>query len=163
MKKSASVVASLLTLAFTASPARAEGPVRLGAGFGIPYGVIGVNVEARAGDYVGLTAGVGHTVFAGVGWCVGGRGYLFPPERKLRPRLAAYYGTAYVHGDLEKQKAGLAVGGGAHLRLGKSKKHGLETDVLLIVSPSTSSVEEDWGGVSVGAPVKVSLGYTFSF
>lgn len=163
MRKSALVVALLAPLVFTASSARAEGPVRLGVGLGIPYGVIGLNVEVGAGDHVGLTAGVGHTVFAGVGWCVGGRGYLFSADRKLRPRLGAYFGTAFVQADLEKKKAGLAVGPGAHLRLGKSGKHGLEADLLLIATPSTSSVEDEWGGESVGVPVKLSLGYTFSF
>ncbi|HLA77162.1 MAG TPA: hypothetical protein VJU18_06245 [Vicinamibacteria bacterium] len=163
MRKSALVVASFAALSLTPSPVRAEGQVRLGAGLGIPYGVIGLNVEARAGDHVGVTAGIGHTVFAGVGWCVGGRGYLFSADRKLRPRLGAYFGTAFVQADLEKKKAGLALGPGAHLRLGKSGKHGLEADLLVIVTPSTSSVEDEWGGESVGVPVKLSLGYTFSF
>ena len=42
---------------------------------------------------------------------------------------------------------------------GQSKRHGIDTDVLVTVYPSTSSVEDEWGGDAVGIPVKISIGY----
>jgi opacity protein-like surface antigen len=147
-----------------AAPTLARAEVYGGAGFGISYGGIGANIEGQVGRNLGLTAGLGHTIFAGLGWCVGARGYLRSPDRGTRPRLSVLYGSAYITDDFSgDQKAGLTLGVGARSMFGKNRKHGLEYDVLVTVAPSTSSVEKDWGADAAGVPVKIAIGYTLRF
>jgi hypothetical protein len=141
-------------------------PVSLqaGAGLGMPYGAFGFNFESLFGGYFAVTGGLGHTVFAGPGWSAGVRGYFLGPQRRFRPRATVIVGTAFITDQWDgEQKAGLSVGAGGRLMFGRSRRHGIDTDVLVTVYPSTSSVEEEWGGDAVGIPVKISIGYVFRF
>jgi hypothetical protein len=138
--------------------------LHVGAGLGMPYGAFGFNVEALFGGYFAVTGGLGHTVFAGPGWSAGVRGYLLGPGRRLRLRATVIAGSAFITDRFGgEQKAGLSLGAGGRIMFGKRKRHGIDTDLLVTVYPSTSSVEDEWGGDAVGIPVKISVGYVFGF
>jgi hypothetical protein len=73
---------------------------RIGFGLGIPYGIIGSNLEINTGDYTAVSAGVGY--FTGGPACAGGgRLYFAPRDSTFRIRLSAFYGVVAlreVHG-----------------------------------------------------------------
>ena len=68
----------------------------LGAGLGIDYGVLGINGEVNIGNHLAVTAGVGTTMFAGLGYNFGVRGYILNRESMFRPRLGIHFGTGYI-------------------------------------------------------------------
>jgi hypothetical protein len=148
----------------TATPETKPVSLHAGAGLGMPYGVFGFNAEALFGGYFAVTGGLGHTVFAGPGWSAGVRGYLFGPQHRFRPRATIIAGSAFVTDSYGgEQKAGLSLGVGGRFMFGRSRRHGIDTDLLVTVYPSTSSVEDEWGADAVGVPVKISVGYVFGF
>ncbi len=159
------VLATLLLVTAAAAPdsVGAENARYFGAGLGMPYGTIGVNVEGQFGHRIGVTGGLGHTVYAGLGWCVGARAYFRSSDKGTRPRVSVNYGTAFITDVLEEQKAGLSLGVGARSSFGRDRKHGIDYDLLVIAAPSTSSVEDEWGGEAAGVPVKIAIGYSFRF
>jgi hypothetical protein len=147
-----------------AAPSARPVALHAGAGLGMPYGAFGFNFESLFGGYFAVTGGIGHTVFAGPGWSAGVRGYFLGPQRRFRPRATVIVGTAFITDRWDgEQKIGLSVGAGGRIMFGHSKRHGIDTDVLVTVYPSTSSVEDEWGGDAVGIPVKISIGYVFGF
>ena len=73
-----------------------EGPLlRLGFGYGISYGYLGLNGEYKLFDYLSMTGGMGYTP-GGPGWVMGARIYMNEPARRFRPRISALYGTVSV-------------------------------------------------------------------
>jgi hypothetical protein len=153
-----------LSAAAAAAPEAKPVSVHVGAGLGMPYGVFGFNGEVLFGDYFAVSGGIGHTVFAGPGWSAGVRGYFLGSQHRFRPRATVIAGSAFVT-DLYggEQKAGLSLGAGGRLTFGRSRRHGIDADLLVTVYPSTSSVEDEWGADAVGIPVKISIGYVFGF
>ena len=154
-------VVLLFCAAVSPSMLQAQDRGSFGFGIGIPYGVIGANAELNTGNYLAVSAGIGHTIVAGVGYSAGLRGYFRPPDAGFRPRASLFYGTAFVADDLSEN--GLTVGIGGRSMFGATRRHGVDYDILLTVAPSASSVEEEFGGESVGTPVKLSIGYRLSF
>lgn len=82
------------------TPAQIANPyISAGAGYGIPYGTLGMNCEfntvvpttAKFIDYFGLTAGVGY-FRGGIKYAFGLRIYPFRRKIGWNPRLSAYYG-----------------------------------------------------------------------
>lgn len=169
--------------------ARAEGPAppplpgaapdapsrgSVGVGLGIPYGVLGINADVALMDHVSLSAGVGTTMFAGVGYSAGAKLFFLPPEKRWRPRIAAFYGTnsiVVVEGSVSiKEKFnGLTVGAGVQRTFGTRGKHGLDLDLMVIATSGgmkdeLERIEMQYGmTIEEPSPVKISIGYRYLF
>ena len=105
MKKSVVILAALLSLILAAqvsagSFASAEiKKVSMGVGFGIPYGVLGTNMDIHLVDKLDLSFGFGSTLLAGMGYNFGFKYHLSSANSGFRPRISAYYGTNSVMED----------------------------------------------------------------
>ena len=71
----------------------------VGAGLGVPYGAWGINLEINALPILSISGGLGTTIFAGVGWSVGARGYFRKPGPVWRPRVSAFYGINAIYAE----------------------------------------------------------------
>jgi len=65
----------------------------IGLGFGIPYGMSGVNAEYYLIDNLSISAGLGATLVAGVGYDIGVQYYFGNKGDGWIPRISAHYGT----------------------------------------------------------------------
>ncbi|MFH1894135.1 MAG: hypothetical protein ABIK83_15810 [Candidatus Zixiibacteriota bacterium] len=141
-----------------------------GVGLGIPYGVIGVNVDFKVDDFVNLSAGIGSTVFAGLGYSIGMKYFITSPESAVRPRLSAYYGTNYVfvreyygidRDDEGETYNGLTLGIGLLFMMGNSRSNGFDIDIMYITTTSFDAVEKRSEGFvfDESKDVKFSVGY----
>jgi len=144
----------------------------VGAGFGIPYGGIGINGEYAVMKNVNLTAGLGTTVVAGAGFSIGIKYYLKEDGNTWRPRAAAYYGTngafeVIGRGGSKDTFSGLSVGLGQKWMFGASQKHGLDLDLMFIVTSGIFDRVDllEAGGLDVDSTgrIKLSLGYRYAF
>lgn len=145
----------------------------VGAGIGVAYGVIGINGEYAIHDYVSLSAGVGTTIIAGVGYAVGGRIYAKPLGEKWRPRLSAHYGTNSIidiSGAVEIQKKynGLAIGAGFLQMFGSSQKTGLDLEVVYLATQGdfqnrAEALEDRYDVTLKTGRVKILVGYRIAF
>lgn len=162
-------VAVLLFFSFIALTGTANGEnFEMGLGFGIPYGLFGANFEFNANDYLSLTAGVGSTIFAGVGAAGGARVYLADRSKGFRPRLSAIYGTNTIidpGGSDWIQKQGLNLGIGAKW-VDVFTKRGFNFDLLYIVTPDIEELQRKYGasGFSLlGHRLKIAFGWGWAF
>ncbi|MCK4579467.1 MAG: hypothetical protein KAU50_11815 [Candidatus Marinimicrobia bacterium] len=147
----------------------------LGVGIGIPYGVIGANAEYGVEKNLSLTAGVGTTGLAGTGYNLGIKYYLKDIGNTWRPRISAYYGTngmilVTVFGgeDIEEAHPGLTVGVGQQWMWGDAKGHGLDLDLMYIVTSGMydrrDEIEEEYNTTMEDlGRVKLSIGYRYGF
>ncbi len=71
----------------------------IGVGFGIPYGLLGFNLELNPLPYLGVTGGFGTTIFSGIGYNVGVKTYFRKPGPVWRPRVSVYYGINAIYAD----------------------------------------------------------------
>jgi hypothetical protein len=133
----------------------------VGAGLGVPYGTLGVNLEINVIPYLSLSGGLGTTVYAGVGWSVGARGYFRKPGHYLwRPRLSAFYGINKIYAeDLgnpnNKRYPGWTVGLG---QIVLWKRHGFDLDLMYIVhSQIDNEHTENY------SKIKINVGYRYAF
>jgi hypothetical protein len=70
-----------------------DGNFGIGLGIGIPYGMFGVNAEYYLIDNLSISAGLGTTLLAGVGYDVGVQYYFGNKRNGWIPRISAHYGT----------------------------------------------------------------------
>lgn len=127
----------------------AEKGTNWGLGIGIPYGIIGVNLES--GAQTRLTAGVG-VVPGNLGWNVGLKHYFTASaEGEGRMSASVYWGvnTLIDTGSDWDTEEGLSVG------LGWTSGH---FDIGLILPISSTDVA---GAEEVGPPIKLYVGYRF--
>lgn len=134
------------------SLSKKEKTFKIGIGYGIPYGLLGFNVEGRVNNKFSLTGGFG------AGWAVGGIIYFRAKDTKdkiFRPRLSLFYGAVGLlerqysdHSDYEKI-LGNAVGVGFEYG-------GLGFDLMV---PFNYKVPE--GATGKGGSVFISIGYHF--
>jgi len=161
----------MLFFIFVMSSAYAEEDIKrkssIGAGFGIPYGVLGVNLELYTSQNIAITAGVGSTIIAGPGYVAGARYYPGSGEENSRFRITAIYGTntivekgGSIFGSEYESYSGLSFG------IGWLWGSGWEMDIFLVVSPSVSDIEDDLkkegyetAQQGSGIPFKFSFGY----
>ncbi len=131
--------------------------LRLGAGYGIPYGGFGANLEVLPEDIVALTAGAGVGV-DGPGWAAGLRLYPLKKAANISPRLSVYYGTVAVLKDSNGMNTdtGAAYGAGFDYRL--SDNRGVDFEVLYVDYKVPNGYTEKDGG-----DIKLSIGYGFAF
>ena len=147
-----SVMVVLLSFSAIVAAEAAEGvsETSWGAGLGIPYGVLGVNVES--GAQTRLSVGVG-AALVGLGWNVGVKHYLSDPptEDTGSASLCLYYGTnaIIVQPGPDELLEGFTVG------FGWTAGH---FDIAMLW-PLGVDIPE--GAEEEGAPVKLSIGYRF--
>ena len=129
-----------------------------GVGFGVPYGILGFNLELNVLPYLSVTGGLGSTIFAGTGYNVGIKAYLRKPGPVWRPRASAYYGIngILVEDDFEygEKFSGITLGIG---QLWLWQQHGLDFDLMYLVTSELFDYDD-----SVGK-IKISIGYRYAF
>ena len=91
-----------------------------GVGLGIPYGILGGNIDINVAPNLNLSAGIGTTVLAGIGYSFGFKYFFMPIERTFRPRVSAYYGVntaiEYIGGSKDNESfTGVNIGAGFQL------------------------------------------------
>ena len=129
-----------------------------GLGFGIPYGVLGGNIDVNVAENLNISAGLGTTVLAGIGYNVGLKYFFSSFENTMRPRVLAFYGvnTLSSIGNQEESYTGLSIGGGIQWMWGSTKSNGLDVDIIFVATSSYDG-DEDYG------KMKLSIGYRHSF
>lgn len=142
-----------------------------GIGLGIPYGILGANVDYRIASNLCVSAGIGTTVIAGIGYSAGLKFYFVSPENKLRPRISAFYG---VNSAVEKKGgsdpgkesfSGLSIGAGIQWMWGVSRSNGLDFDLFYLATSGLDIDKIRDQGYSVSDPgnVTFSVGYRRAF
>ncbi|MFC2083539.1 hypothetical protein ACFLS9_00635 [Bacteroidota bacterium] len=136
-----------------------------GFGFGIPYGILGGNIDINVVPNLNLSAGIGSTILAGIGYSFGIKYFFMPIEQTFRLRVSAYYGTNAAieySGDSKDNEsfAGLNLGVGFQMMWGETKSNGLDFDIIYIATTGLDAKEE---GVEEPVKVKISLGYRHGF
>jgi len=132
-----------------------------GVGLGIPYGVLGANVDLNIAPNLNFSAGLGTTVVAGLGYCAGIKFFFAPLKKTFRPRIGVFYGTntaiEYI-GSSEDNKsfAGLNIGLGAQWMWGRAKVNGMDFDIIYIATTGLDPEEE---GVEDPGKIKISVGF----
>jgi hypothetical protein len=147
----------------------------VGLGFGIPYGILGGNLDINVAPNLDLSAGIGAAASAGVGYSFGLKYFFTPIERTFRPRISAYYGTNtaveattitfYSSSTEKKTYSGLNLGLGAQFMWGETKSNGLDFDIIYIATTGLDLEEWRDRGFTVEEPgkVKFSIGYRHGF
>ncbi len=133
-----------------------------GFGLGIPYGVVGGNMQVNLNDNFALSFGLGFTP-ADVAYAVGARVYLNDSSHPVRPRLGFYYGTVayedivYYNGwyfyEEEKNLDGTALGFG--LEFGRVGGVRFDGELIYILSCQDYEVDD------LDSQVKISFGVHF--
>lgn len=114
----------------------------IGAGFGLPYGVLGFNGDISLFKSLYLTAGIGTGIVITPMYSIGSKLFLRSGNYKWRPRVSAYYGSTgmlYVEGyseTISERFNGLSIGLGQQLTLGITKSFGFDLDLIYILDDS---------------------------
>lgn len=168
---------SLLTIAMIVMAAQvmaqdsgSEKKNSFGVGLGVPYGVLGANVDVNVLPNLNVSAGVGTTVIAGIGYNAGFKYFISPSENKFRPRVSAYYGingAAELKGgpsNGKKTYRGLSIGGGFQWMWG-DRTSGLDCDIIYLATSGLDIDKLKDQGYSVTDPgkIKISIGYRRAF
>jgi hypothetical protein len=145
----------------------------LGAGYGIPYGGMGLAVDMYFFDSVALSAGVGSYGYA-PGWEIGLK-YLYGSSQKTwRPTALLIFGINGAinyprepEDDIREACTGFTAGLGSQFMFGKKKQHGFDIGILYIVSSGVFKRIEYWEGQGYHfqdySRVSPFLGYRFAF
>jgi hypothetical protein len=133
----------------------------IGAGFGIPYGVLGINIEISIIDNLNITAGLGSVILnQGIGYNFGLKYYFDSFNEKTRFRISAYYGVNTVkESSLNKTYNGFTFGLGQRCMFGYTRAHGFDMDLLAVVTSGYSGTVKNMGF----GPFKLSIGYRYGF
>jgi len=138
--------------------------LRAGVGFGIPYGLIGVNIEASPIRYVGLSGGAGFTP-GGIGWAIGARLYPLGNDNDFNPRISYFHGVVAIAEKLNYSSSdktytnltGNAYGIGLTIKDGKDRD--FDVDIIFPKVSSSDGYERKDGD----SDVKISIGYGIRF
>ncbi|MBM95028.1 MAG: hypothetical protein CMI09_04175 [Oceanospirillaceae bacterium] len=164
---------SLLAAAILASlsvPAVAESDIAVGAGFGIPYGGLGVNFSHALNDQFEVMAALGTTGVAGMGKAIGVTAF-FSEESDRGWRSSLIYGTNTIleeqdfFGDSEYESfdgLNLSIGWGS-----KAQRSGWNFDLILILTTEADDRVDELKeeGVPVEddtSDIAISFGYQWS-
>lgn len=143
-----------------------------GLGLGVPYGVLGMNLDYNIAPNLNLSGGLGTTLFAGIGYNFGLKYFFAPIEKTFRTRVSAYYGVnsmilkQYGYKDDEGESyTGLSLGIGGEWRWGETKSKGLDFDIIFIATSGIDYDELRDEGFSFeeAGKVKISIGYRRAF
>jgi len=161
MRKYFAVGLTLILLCAIPARAAEKKMNRVGVGYGIPYGGLGVNYEFSPVDCFSLDAGVGATS-GDPGWSVGTRVYFVTQEKTFRPRISVSYGTvALLESATGKWKNdnGLSSGLGFQWVFGEKKEWSVDFDLLYLFYDMPAGYEEDWDSGNV----KFTIGFGYHF
>jgi hypothetical protein len=144
-----------------------------GVGIGIPYGIMGVNVDCNVMPYMDLSVGLGTNLVDDFAYNLGAKVYLASPEKHFRPRLSCYYGINTVVTDedcfgIETDSTnykGVSLGIGANVSWGQTGRHGLDFDLIYIASTEADIDQLKAEGYDTSGldGIKISLGYRRRF
>ncbi|MBC8479410.1 MAG: hypothetical protein H8D46_03005 [FCB group bacterium] len=145
-----------------------------GFGLGIPYGVLGANMDYSIAQNLYLSAGIGSTVLDGVGYNIGAKYFFRPATETFRPRVSAFYGInsileldySAVGGENEtKTYTGLSIGVGAQWMWGPNKSQGLDIDIIYFATQGWDLKELENQGFQFDEPadIGISIGYRRAF
>lgn len=140
----------------------------IGLGLGIPYGILGINGELAILPRLSLSAGIGTTIFVGLGYNAGLKVYLREPEKRWQPNLSAYYGINGMiinegyYNEFNQKYPGLTLGIGQMWQLGVQRRSGFDFSLMVLV---TSGVYEAAKLLYMETPfpVRLSFGYRYAF
>ncbi len=137
---------------------------KVGLGFGIPYGVLGANVEVGLNDIISLCAGVGIYPSGNdvdnfsdleIGYAVGGRIYFAPRKSHFRPRISLLRATVAINKSTDSFIDGFAPGLGLDWKF--SHKWGMDFDLLYPIYDKPKGTHQE------GGAVKISIGFGYYF
>jgi len=148
-----------------------------GVGFGIPYGMIGANLELSASDLVSFTAGAGPTIHCGLAYNAGCFVYLRNNTYAWRPRLSVLYGincmiyeTGNVNSEINESYTGFSFGIGSKFILNYAKTLGLNIDIMYLSYPEEFKKRirelEFWGWSFTDdgrGNLKLAVGFAYIF
>jgi len=117
---------------------------------GIPFGVLGVNVEYMFAEYFAATIGMGFTL-SSISMNGGARVYFAPRKSNLRPMFNIYLGN-YT-------SFGFNIGAGFKAMFDKRKKRGLEIELIYLLTSSGLGSHQTNSNSRVG----LSIGYRRGF
>jgi hypothetical protein len=114
----------------------------VGIGFGIPYGMLGVNFDLKLFSVLYANAGIGTGIFVTPMYSGGLKCYFLSGGHKFRPRILANYGTTGMlyledeYGDVIERSSfhSLCFGTGFQYALDISKAFAFDFDMIYIVS-----------------------------
>jgi len=139
----------------------------IGAGLGIPYGVLGSNIDISVSPNVSLSGGIGTTFLAGAGYSFGLKYFLKSANSRFRPRFSAYYGVNAIIAEGigvasdATSYTGLSLGLGAQWMWGKNKTTGLDFDIIYIATSNYDLDQFRQKGYLVSEPSKIGLSLGF--
>jgi hypothetical protein len=145
------------------SPESIASRFSLGAGIGIPFGVIGFSCEMNPilgsgpdsiAKYFSINLGLGFSG-AGPGYSLGFRFYPLGRDREWAPKVSLMYGTVLVV-NWEYMYRGFSVGAGVVRRL--NKKTSVDADLIFIINSFGFSSSD-----LSGNRIKFSLGLRRNF
>ncbi len=147
----------------------------LGIGAGLYYGgFMGPVIQYIPLNHLGIFGSAGY-FFAGLGWQAGITGYIMPkvPNKPFRVFGTAMYGTnasIYVIGASYYNKIylGPSFGGGIEMRFGRSKRSGINAQIIVPIRDSQYDVDlnivKNDPSIEIDSeplPVNISVGYHF--
>jgi hypothetical protein len=150
----------------------------VGLGFGIPYGMLGVNVDLKLFSVLYANAGIGTGIFVTPMYSAGLKCYFLSGSHKFRPRVLANYGTTSMlyledsSGDVIERSSfnSVLLGTGFQWALDIKNAFALDFDIIYILNNSGISARAqelrnqgyDFDINSVGN-IKVSFGIRYIF
>jgi hypothetical protein len=145
---------------------------------------LGINGEIAVHKNFSLSAGLGSTIFAGLGYAVGARAYLKPAENKWRPRISLHYGInsiidvqdSYQNSSgsgsysLNGKYSGLTIGIGTLAMFGERRKSGFDFEVVYLATTGGLQDEIDrmnasgnYAHIETPSNIRIVVGYRFGF
>jgi len=168
-------LAAQVDVAFTPTIKHRRGS--LGVGYGLCYGGLGFNGDFNITDDIAATGSIGTFGYVG-GYELGMKYFFLDFDKTFRPKLSAWYGvnalivarpevTSGLPKVTEAHK-GFCAGVGGQWMFSSSKRHGLDVDILYIISTTqTKRIEElesqGYGTFSKGSRFLFSFGYRYAF
>ena len=172
MKRIITLGLFLVIMMVMVSPVSAKGG-SFGVGWGLPYGIMGGNLDYNILSNFDLSIGLGVSPLSGFSFNLGGKLYLRSEEENFRPRVSCYYGTNTMvdetgYFDLEddyKNYNGVTAGIGFSVYFGSLGRRGLEVDLLYRVSTEADIDGLEAQGYDTEGIEKVtmSIGYRQKF
>ena len=149
----------------------------LGVGYGLCYAGLGFNGDFNLTDDVVVSGSIGTFGYVG-GWELGAKYLFLEFDSSFRPKVSAWYGVnamIVARPDattglpkLTEAHRGFCAGVGGEWMLSRSKRHGLDADLLYILSTTqTKRIKElelqGYGEFSKGSRLLFSFGYRYTF
>ncbi len=152
----------------------------IGIGFGIPYGILGVNGDITIKKKLNLSVGLGQYYENNTSaYNIGLKYFIRDNEKIWRPRVSILYGSnaflnfTYPDGSAKTVSySGFNLGIGQQWNFGKTRKHGIDLDILYMLSDG--GYDDDWNDFAANPEniiykeksnnkIKFSFGYRHNF